>query len=178
MLTFVVGGARSGKSSLATDLARRHAGPVVYVATSPHIPGDADLAARVAAHRTERPPEWRTDEEPVDLDAALHRAGDDELVVVDCLTLWVNNLMWRGDGDTAIDDAARTAAATAAERSAPTIVVSNEVGLGIHPETPEVRRYRDVLGRVNQRWAAASDRSLLLVAGKVVPLLEVGEMLP
>jgi adenosyl cobinamide kinase/adenosyl cobinamide phosphate guanylyltransferase len=167
-LTLLLGGARSGKSSLAVEIGRRHTGTVTFIATSPPI--DADLAVRIARHRAERPG-WPTIEEPLDLAAALTAAGDD-LVIVDCLTLWVNNLLERGDTTEAIEALAGDVACTAAHRAAPTVVVSNEVGLGVHPATELGLRYRDLLGRVNQRWAAVADRALLLVAGRVVTLAD------
>jgi adenosyl cobinamide kinase/adenosyl cobinamide phosphate guanylyltransferase len=169
MLTFLVGGARSGKSALALELATRHVGAVTYVATSPRIEGDADLGRRIDAHRAERPAAWTTIEEPHDLVAALTLATD-SFVIVDCITLWVSNLLWRGDSEHAVATAARDAASTAAARTGPTIVISNEVGLGVHPETDVGRQYRDLLGRVNQIWAAAADRAVLLVAGRALAL--------
>jgi adenosyl cobinamide kinase/adenosyl cobinamide phosphate guanylyltransferase len=169
MLTFLVGGARSGKSALALELATRHVGAVTYVATSPRIEGDADLDRRIDAHRAERPAAWTTIEEPHDLVAALTLATD-SFVIVDCITLWVSNLLWRGDAEHGIATAAQEAAATAAARTGPTIVISNEVGLGVHPETDVGRQYRDLLGRVNQIWATAADRAVLLVAGRAVAL--------
>jgi adenosyl cobinamide kinase/adenosyl cobinamide phosphate guanylyltransferase len=169
MLTFLVGGARSGKSALALELANRQVGAVTYVATSPRIEGDADLDRRIEAHRAERPAAWTTIEEPHDLVGALTRAAD-TFVIVDCITLWVSNLLWRGDAEHAVATAAQEAAATAAARAAPTVVISNEVGLGVHPETDVGRQYRDLLGRVNQIWAAAADRALLLVAGRALAL--------
>ena len=164
-LTLLLGGARSGKSAMAVELGRRHDGPVTMIATL--VPADDALVARVKRHRAERPA-WPTIEAPQDLVAALTRA--DGLAIVDCLTLWVSNLMLRGDEDDAIDEAAAVAAAVAAQRDEPTVVVSNEVGLGVHPETELGLRYRDVLGRVNQRFAARADTSLLLVAGRAVRL--------
>jgi len=162
----LLGGARSGKSALAVELGRRHVGGVTFVATSPPI--DGDLSARIARHRAERP-DWPTIEEPLDLAAALARAGDD-LVLLDCLTLWVNNLMHRGDSEDDIERLSRTTALCAAARSGPTVVITNEVGLGVHPETAIGRRYRDALGRVNQHWTQAADVALLLVAGRAIPL--------
>jgi adenosylcobinamide kinase/adenosylcobinamide-phosphate guanylyltransferase len=169
MLTFLIGGARSGKSALALELATRHAGAVTYLATSPRIAGDTDLDSRIEAHRAERPAAWTTIEEPHDLGAALALATD-SFVIVDCITLWVSNLLWRGDADDVIAAAAGSAASFAAARVAPTVVISNEVGLGVHPETDVGRHYRDLLGRVNQIWAAAADRALLLVAGRALAL--------
>ena len=167
-LTLLLGGARSGKSALAVQIGRRHAGRVTFIATSP--PVDDELTARIARHRAERPP-WPTIEEPLDLAGALAAAGDD-LAIVDCLTLWVSNLIHRGDADLAVEATAADVACLAARRPAPTVVVTNEVGLGVHPPTELGRRYRDLLGRVNQRWAAVADRSLLLVAGRAVALTD------
>jgi adenosyl cobinamide kinase/adenosyl cobinamide phosphate guanylyltransferase len=179
MLTFLVGGARSGKSALALRLGHDHAaggGRVAYIATSPRIDGDAELDARIDAHRAERPAEWTTIEELHDLVGALDAAVD-ALAIVDCLTLWVSNLMWRGDDDAAIDTAAREFADAAASRAAPVVAVSNEVGMGIHPESEVGRRYRDALGRVNQSVAAAADTALLMVAGRALALQDPRSLL-
>jgi len=166
-LTFLLGGARSGKSALAVELGRRHDGPVAYIATAPRL--DDDMRARIERHRHERPSEWSTVEEQQDLVAAILRAGD-AMAIVDCLTLWTSNLLAAGDDDVTIERSSRRAAELAAGRRAPTVVISNEVGLGVHPPTKLGRRYRDVLGRVNQQWSAVADASLLLVAGRAVPL--------
>lgn len=171
-LTLLLGGARSGKSSLAVDIGhRRHAEghAVTYVATAPVI--DADMAERIERHRDERPSSWATIEEEVDLLGAAERAGAG-LVIIDCLTLWTSNLMYRDLSDGAITEAATLCASTLRERADDTVVITNEVGLGIHPETDLGRRYRDTLGRVNQIWAAAADRSLLLVAGQAIALTD------
>lgn len=173
--TLLLGGARSGKSSLAVELGRRRAAAgqdVVVVATA--TAGDADMAARIAAHRADRP-EWPTIEEPLELAAALRSVPAGAFAIVDCLTLWVANLMWRGDDDAAIQALAAEAADVATELDG--VVVSNEVGLGIHPDTDLGRRYRDVLGRVNARWAAVAERALLLVAGRALPLTDPWELL-
>ena len=161
-LTVLIGGARSGKSALAVRLAAETGRPVTFVATGEAR--DAEMAERVAAHRAERPAEWSTVEEPVDLRGALERAPANDTVVVDCLSLWVANLLERGlePGE---------AAAAAAARSAPTIAVTNEVGLGIVPMTELGRAYRDLLGRENAAWVAASDRALFVVAGRALELV-------
>jgi adenosylcobinamide kinase / adenosylcobinamide-phosphate guanylyltransferase len=180
MLVLCLGGARSGKSTFALERAidheRRSGGTVTFVATSPRIDGDTDLEARITAHRAERPSTWNTVEEPVDLVGVLDDCGD-TFVVVDCLTLWVNNLVWRGDADADVLDVAERTARVAAARTAPTFVISNEVGMGVHPTSEEGRRYRDLLGRVNQIWAAAADRALLLVAGRALALDDPGDLL-
>lgn len=179
MITFLVGGARSGKSTLAVQLGERHAaagpgGTVVFVATTE--PFDDDLRARVAAHRRERP-DWPTVEAPVELADAIATAPADALVIVDCLTVWLGNLLHHVP-----DSVARAAAVDAfvtalRERTGPTVVVSNEVGLGLHPDTRLGREYRDDLGRLNQRVAAVADRALFLVAGRALPLVDPWEVL-
>lgn len=173
MLTLLLGGARSGKSALAVELGRRHRGSVTFLATCP--PLDADLADRIARHRAERP-EWPTIEEGCDVAGALSGCGDD-LVILDCLTLWVSNLMLRGDDDATVEATAASTAELAATRPGPTVAISNEVGLGVHPDNVLARRYRDLLGRVNQIWAARAERALFLVAGRAVRLTDPWELL-
>ena len=166
MLLVVTGGARSGKSTFAVEYGVRHSGPVVFVATAPVI--DDDMRVRIDRHRAERPA-WPTIEETCDIAPIVSSASAGSLVIVDCLTLWVSNLMWRGDTDTEIERAAE-ALAKSVPNDATVLVVTNEVGLGVHPETGLGRRYRDVLGRVNQRLVAAADRALFMVAGRALPL--------
>lgn len=176
MLTVVLGGARSGKTSLAESMGRRASGPVAYIATSPRIAGDDDLDSRIERHRADRPTTWETIEEQLDLAGAINRAGDG-FVIIDCLTTWVNNLMYHDH--TEIDVLAATDAAlmALAERANPTVAISNEVGLGIVPDNLLARSYRDTLGRVNQRWVAASDHALFMVAGKAFPLTDPHQLL-
>jgi adenosylcobinamide kinase / adenosylcobinamide-phosphate guanylyltransferase len=169
-LTFLLGGARSGKSRLAVRAAEEWGGPVLFVATG--RAGDAEMAARVERHRAERPARWSTLEEPVALAEALRTADAQSCVVVDCLSLWVANLLELRWEDEAVEAEAGSAAAAAADREAPTVVVSNEVGLGVVPATPLGRRYRDVLGRVNATFAAAADEPLFVVAGRKLRLDE------
>jgi adenosylcobinamide kinase/adenosylcobinamide-phosphate guanylyltransferase len=168
-LTFLVGGARSGKSALAARAASEWGGPVAFVATAEAR--DEEMAARIARHRAERPDDWMTIEEPLDLVAALGRASADACVVLDCLTLWTANALEAGWSDEAVEAAAGELAARAKERAAPTVVVSNEVGMGLVPETQLGRRYRDVLGQVNAIFAAAAERACLVVAGRTLELL-------
>lgn len=174
MITFLVGGARSGKSTLAVELGVRHDGPVVFVATSE--PFDDDLRARVEAHRLERPG-WPTVEVPVTLGAALDEAPPDALVIVDCLTVWVGNLFHHLPDVEARRTETAAFLAALVRRTAPTVVVSNEVGLGLHPDTALGREYRDELGRLNQRVAAVAHRSAFLVAGRAIPLVDPWEVL-
>lgn len=160
----VLGGARSGKSRYALARAEASGGRVAVVATAE--PLDRDMAARIERHRRERPPAWLTVEEPLDLAGALRRlAGRADTVLVDCLTLWVANHLKRGLRDEALGANAEALARILDERPFRLILVSNEVGQGVHPETPAGLRFRDLLGLVNQRVAAAADRVVLMVAG-------------
>lgn len=169
-LTLLLGGARSGKSTLALRRASGSGAPVVFLATGEA--GDAEMAARIARHRAERPAQWTTVEEPVELARALAACPAQSCVVVDCLSLWVANVMGHDVDDREIERLAGEAAGLAAARRAPTIAVSNEVGMGIVPEHPLGRRYRDVLGRVNALWAVAAHDALLVVAGRALRLEE------
>lgn len=158
-VTLVLGGARSGKSAYAEALIGAAGG--LYLATAEAL--DAEMAERIARHRRRRGPAWQTCEEPLDLAAVLRgRAGDARPVLVDCLTLWLANVLAAGR-----DVAAETEHLAAALGSAggPVVLVSNEVGLGIVPETPLGRSFRDHAGRLNQAVAARADRVVLVVAG-------------
>jgi adenosylcobinamide kinase / adenosylcobinamide-phosphate guanylyltransferase len=167
-LTFLLGGARSGKSRLATELASSWGGAVTVVATGEAR--DDEMAQRIRAHRAERPSEWQTVEEPLELQVALAAVPEDAAAIVDCLSLWVANLVERGDEDEQVETRSERVVAVAQARTSPTIVVSNEVGLGVVPPTPLGRRYRDLLGRVNAQWAAAADEAAFVVAGRRLPL--------
>jgi adenosyl cobinamide kinase/adenosyl cobinamide phosphate guanylyltransferase len=162
-VVFLLGGARSGKSQHAVRLAVETGLPVTFVATAEAR--DREMAERIAAHRRDRPANWTVVEEPVDLRAAIERADPGAALVVDCLSLWVANLLERG---CEVDAAAAVEAAGV--RDAPTVVVSNEVGLGVVPISELGRRYRDVLGRVNAVWAEAADEAYLVVAGRLLRL--------
>lgn len=168
-LTFLLGGARSGKSALALRLASEWAGPVVFVATA-EARDDEEMSARIARHRLERPPAWTTVEEPLDLTGALAHAPEGACLVVDCLTLWAANALEAGWDDEAIERTAVEAAALAAARTALTVVASNEVGMGIVPAAPLGRAFRDVLGRVNAVFAGEAERAFLVVAGRPLEL--------
>jgi adenosylcobinamide kinase / adenosylcobinamide-phosphate guanylyltransferase len=167
-LTVLLGGARSGKSALALRRARASGAPVVFVATAEAL--DEEMASRIARHRAERDRAWTTVEAPLDPAAPLADAPTGACVVLDCLSLWVANLIQR---DVAEEDAvarAAAAAALAAERPGATIAISNEVGMGVVPEFELGRRYRDALGRVNACWAAQAEEALLVVAGRALAL--------
>ena len=128
---------------------------------------------RIRAHRSARPAEWVTTEAPLHPLAAVEGVDEKACLILDCLTLWVSNAFESGGSADEIDDEARTLGSILAERDAPSVVVSNEVGLGIVPANELARRYRDVLGRVNGSFAARASTSFLVVAGRGLPLQEV-----
>jgi len=162
-LTLVLGGARSGKSRYAERaimaLPPPWSYPWAYVATAEAL--DAEMAARIDAHRSRRGPEWRNFEAPRDLPAAL-AACNTMPVLVDCLTLWLSNLML---AEADIEPAIAQLETALAAHPSPVVLVSNEVGSGIVPDYPLGRRFRDMQGILNQRIAALSDRVVLVVAG-------------
>jgi adenosyl cobinamide kinase/adenosyl cobinamide phosphate guanylyltransferase len=168
-LTFLVGGARSGKSSLAVRLASEWEGPVVFLATA-EAREDGELAARIARHRLERPAAWQTVEEPLDLLGQLGLVPDEAFLLLDCLTVWAANALEAGWSEEEVERVAADAAALAAGRVSPTVVVSNEVGMGIVPGTPLGRTFRDLQGRVNVLFAGRADRACLVVAGRTLEL--------
>jgi adenosyl cobinamide kinase/adenosyl cobinamide phosphate guanylyltransferase len=175
--TLLIGGARAGKSRRALALAheRSSGGRVLFVATAEAR--DEEMRARIDAHRRERPEHWDTLESPIelagDIDAAVQRIGDCyDVVVVDCLTLWVSNLLLSLPEATEIEalisvrgEALVRVLRECTANGTSVIVVTNEVGLGLVPPTALGRRYRDALGRVNQLAAAAADEVTLLIAG-------------
>jgi adenosylcobinamide kinase / adenosylcobinamide-phosphate guanylyltransferase len=174
-LVFLLGGARSGKSSLAVELAQRAGEKVVVLATAEAR--DEEMAERIREHRDARPTEWEVVEEPVELLVALRHVDDGATILIDCLSLWVANLMENGESGSDVEQLARDAAAFAADREGLTVAVSNEVGLGLVPTSELGRRYRDVLGRVNASWAAVADEAALVVAGRALRLESAGALL-
>jgi adenosylcobinamide kinase / adenosylcobinamide-phosphate guanylyltransferase len=171
----LLGGARSGKSALAVGLAARSGSPVTLVATAMAL--DDEMAERIAQHRALRPASWTTVEEPIAVTQAVRAAAPDHFLVIDCLTLWVSNLLGSEYPDRVIVDAAAEVAQTLAARHAGAVVVSNEVGLGIVPVNPLARGFRDTLGRVNTTFAAAADRTVLVVAGRVAQLMSAADLM-
>jgi len=167
-LTLVLGGARSGKSRYAESLIAAFAPPWTYVATAEA--GDAEMTARIAAHRSRRGAQWRTVEVPRDLAAAL-KSCPTMPVLVDCLTLWLSNLLLaHADIDAELAQLENALDAM----TAPAVLVANEVGYGIVPDNPLGRRFRDLQGVLNQRIAARADRVALVVAG--LPLAVKGTL--
>ena len=166
MKQLVLGGARSGKSRFAEGLLARHAPPWLYVATAEA--GDAKMVTRIAAHKARRGPDWMTREAPRDLAGALAEPGD-RPVLVDCLTLWLSNLML---ADAAVEAEIARLEQALEQARAPVVLVANEVGSGIVPDNALARRFRDLQGQLNQRLAARADRVVLVVAG--LPLFVKG----
>ncbi len=170
-LTLVLGGARSGKSTWAQQWALAQGGPVLFVATAQAF--DDEMRSRISRHQAERPPAWRTLEQPLNVGAALEVSPPLEVaVVVDCLTLLVSNILLALPEDASQADVnaaalAEAKALLAAQRNSPAawLIVSNEVGMGIVPPTRLGRFYRDALGFANQHIARAADEVVLLVAG-------------
>lgn len=166
--TLFVGGARSGKSRLALATAERHAGPLHYLATAEI--GDAEMAERIAMHQAERSARWQAVECPLDLPEAIS-ARSKGVILVDCLTLWLSNLMLGGHP---IERRSEDLLAAIAATQLPLVIVTNEVGLGIVPAHPLGREFRDVAGRLNQKVAARMDAAYFIVSGMVLPLHKFG----
>ena len=160
-LTLVLGGARSGKSRYAEGLVERAAAAGIYCATAE--PGDAEMAARIAAHRARRGPFWQTVETPLALaDTVAAGANAARPLLVDCLTLWLSNLMM---AQRPIDQEFATLRLALRDAAGPVVLVANEVGLGLVPDTPLGRAFRDAAGRLNQDIAALADRVVFVAAG-------------
>jgi adenosylcobinamide kinase/adenosylcobinamide-phosphate guanylyltransferase len=169
--TLVLGGARSGKSSFAEQLMQGSGRKLVYLATA--TPGDDEMQTRIAHHRARRGDGWRTLEEPLELTQTL--AGEsaaDCAVLVDCLTLWLSNIMHAGRD---IESETRHLAEWLRRAQHPVVLVSNEIGLGLVPETALGRHFRDAQGRLNQAVAAAVANVVFVAAG--LPLRLKGQSL-
>lgn len=159
--TLVLGGARSGKSRHAQALAEAVPGRLVYIATAQAL--DDEMEARIARHREDRGPRWSTREAPVELADAIQRAAEEaDAVLVDCLTLWLSNLMM---ADAALQPRFDGLCRAIAACPKPLVLVANEVGLGIVPDTPLGRRFRDEAGRLNQQVAATVTHAVFVAAG-------------
>ncbi len=163
-LRLIIGGARSGKSAhaqaLAEQTARDRGGAPVMIATAEAL--DPEMSERIARHRAERGPEWRTLEAPLDVTAALAGLQPADCAVVDCLTLWLSNLMF---AERDLEAAAGALLAAAKASPAEVILVTNEVGMSIVPENALARRFRDEAGRLNRRAAEQADEVTVMFAG-------------
>lgn len=186
MLTFILGGARSGKSDLAAKLAAAGGRDVLFVATMREL--DDEMRARVAAHQAARPPHWRTIQAPVDVGAALQQhARKGEFVIVDCVTAWIANVILDAlpDPDAASIDAVAALMVSIEQQTADVIgwarrfegdvaVVSNDVGAGVVPAYALGRIFRDATGSANKALAAAAGRTLYVIAGLALDLRALG----
>ena len=188
MLIALTGGARSGKSTVALNAAMSTEAPVTFIATAEA--GDAEMAARIERHRTDRPSDWTTIEAPIRLAAAVRSVDAGATIVIDCLSMWVSNRMLAESSGATLGPASgssgneqhsaefvRSMVQAASdlgvrlrERNGTAIVVTNEVGSGIVPANPLGRAYRDVLGSVNQAIFASANRAYLVVAGRLLQL--------
>ncbi|HMA14849.1 MAG TPA: bifunctional adenosylcobinamide kinase/adenosylcobinamide-phosphate guanylyltransferase [Kiloniellaceae bacterium] len=169
-VTLVLGGARSGKSSYAERLAEASGARCVYLATA--TAGDAEMAERIAHHRQRRGARWRTEEAPLALAAALEAAAaPGAVVLVDCLTLWLSNVML---GDLDVEKECGQLVVALGRLRGPVVLVSNEVGLGIVPDNALARRFRDEAGRMNQAVAAAAQSVVFVAAGLPLVLKQPG----
>lgn len=158
--TLVLGGARSGKTGYALRRAEASGAPLLMIATAEAL--DGEMAERIARHRRERDARWRTVEAPLDLAGALGEASPQEVVVVDCLTLWLSNILLSGDEDLE----RRTQGLLRAMREPGVrLLVSNEVGWGVVPDNALARRFRDEAGRLHQRLASEAEEVVLVTAG-------------
>lgn len=169
---FITGGARSGKSRFAEELAHRFGAPLGYLATAQAL--DDEMEERVRKHRLRRGDSWQTMEEPLHLPQALARCdGTCKAVLVDCLTLWLSNLLFHyeeqgEDAEARIMEDMHRLTATLAAMQTPVIIVTNEVGQGIVPENRVARRFRDIAGQANQLLAAMADEAYAVISG--IPL--------
>ncbi|WKZ32430.1 MAG: bifunctional adenosylcobinamide kinase/adenosylcobinamide-phosphate guanylyltransferase [Thermodesulfobacteriota bacterium] len=161
--SFVIGGARSGKSAFALGLASNLPGRKVYIATAEAL--DPEMDERIRRHREERGAEWETIEEGKELGKRVSSLGPGCAVVIDCLTLWITNLISRGLSDRDILDEAGALAMACKESASSVVAVSNEVGLGIVPENALARRFRDLSGAVNKEMASSAKEVWFLAAG-------------
>jgi adenosylcobinamide kinase/adenosylcobinamide-phosphate guanylyltransferase len=169
-IIYISGGCRSGKSAYAQKLAEASSRQKVYLATCPSI--DAEMDQRIAIHQKDRAGQgWQTIEEPIDLAAALSRTDPASVVLIDCLTLWVNNLLFQAEQneksltEEALMELSRKVLAACRVDDRLIVVVSNEVGMGLVPGDTLSRRYRDLIGRCNQCFAKAADEAIFMVSG-------------
>ncbi|MHB8092272.1 MAG: bifunctional adenosylcobinamide kinase/adenosylcobinamide-phosphate guanylyltransferase [Syntrophales bacterium] len=176
-IILVTGGSRSGKSSYAQKKAEEIPGARLFIATCPII--DPEMEERIRKHREAREGRgWKTIEETVNLAGVIRRSGEGRTVLVDCLTLWINNLMYKEEKvgavvtEEIIVEYCWELVAACRESAGTVFLVANEVGMGIVPDNETARRYRDIAGRCNQEIARAADKVILLVCGIPLPVKE------
>ena len=171
-IIFITGGCRSGKSRFALDYANQHFSTKLYLATCEAL--DEEMAQRIAHHKKTRSPEWQTIEEPVEVvDKIRQYSNKTDVILLDCITLWLSNLLMRQMDDTEILKEISGLIDTMQEKQTSFIFVSNEVGLGIVPADPLSRRFRDLSGIANQRIAEAADTAILMASG--IPIFLKGK---
>ncbi len=171
-IVFIIGGCRSGKSQHALQTAEKMPGSrKIYIATC--VPQDDEMKQRVAKHQKERDRSWATVEEPVHLPVAIsERSQEADVILVDCLTLWVSNLLMETDDEEKLEQTISQLIDTLEKATCPIVLVSNEVGTGIVPENKLARQYRDIIGLANQAVAETAGRVIWMVAG--IPLTVKG----
>ncbi len=161
---FITGGCRSGKSRFALDYANRHFSKKLYLATSEVL--DEEMARRVENHKKMRGPEWQTVEEPLEVIEKVRQHGDEaEVILLDCMTLWLSNLLLKWDDDSKVTSEVDRLIDTLKKSQTSFLIVSNEVGMGIVPADPLSRRFRDLSGTANQGIAEVADTVILMVSG-------------
>jgi adenosylcobinamide kinase/adenosylcobinamide-phosphate guanylyltransferase len=171
-MILITGGCRSGKSRFALDYANQHFSKKIYLATCEAL--DQEMAQRIEHHKKMRGPEWHTIEEPIEISDQIKLHGDEvEVILLDCITLWLSNLLMRRKDDPEIMEEISRFIDTIKEKQTSLILVSNEVGLGIVPEDPLGRRFRDLSGMANQKIAEAVNKVILMVSG--IPILLKGK---
>ena len=169
---FITGGCRSGKSRYALDYANQHFSKKIYLATCEAL--YEEMAQRIEHHKKMRGPEWHTIEEPVEIVDKIRQYGDKvEVILLDCITLWLSNLLTKGNDDLKIKDGINRLMEILKQTSTSLIVVSNEVGMGIVPADSLSRQFRDLSGMVNQRIAEMVDTVIFMVSG--IPIFLKGE---
>ena len=172
-VTLILGGARSGKSRLSQQLGESVPGKRLFVATAQ--PLDDEMKQRIEGHRIARGKNWKTVEEPIEISKVILENGKGYgLILIDCLTVWISNLLERfeGNGEMVLEEVRRLEGSIG-ESDVRFIIVSNEVGMGIVPDNKLARQFRDLLGTINQRMAGLSDRVILMVSG--VPMVLKGQ---
>ena len=169
-VVFITGAVRSGKSKLAVDLAKKSTKNILFLASC--NPLDEEMKERVLEHKQARPGDWKTIEEPINVSAVIEKAKADELVIFDCLTLWISNIMLQLDTGELINEKIEELIIVLRQVKADIIIVSNEVGWGIVPENKLARQFRDIVGITHQKLAGLSDEVFLVTAGIAQKLKE------